>query len=493
MNTYFKSSVAKYLTISLFLSSVVSISQGAEKEEGSNGKLPEENRHTHIRAKKRLTYAQDDTNHPVDPSDSNVPASPEVSSVKKPKTSIKKKRTLDTKSDDWQNIQNSLTEIQGDENDSDSDIPFVHDYPESTRQVLANNGLNEKGIVLAAILNSSLHKDMRSPLDPVVINYSALSPAKVKHFFKLGGTILELQKAVQELKTNRPEPIVNPDFKKEQLFTPVSKVLLSRTETAKVKKAGVLQSLPATAHVIDQVKLSSAESEALKQAEYAKFIALELIRGNTEDHLKAEMQRENNIFAPYLSYIEARKKELGGDSEIVDDESEDDSEGVLEDTKAPDVDAASNNFETPEEAETNYTGRFTKSELETKFEEFTKGHLTHINVCGYDVYFSRDMIDLARMQKTGYSNEDIMQELGGTPIGADGRPMNYHHLTHYDHLTHRTKSIIVLLSGTLHQEKSGLWHFSRATYRLPITRVKRNLFDPTRKFFNKAIVKLLSE
>jgi hypothetical protein len=81
-----------------------------------------------------------------------------------------------------------------------------------------------------------------------------------------------------------------------------------------------------------------------------------------------------------------------------------------------------------------------------------------------------------------------MEGLGKSPIGPDGKPMNFHHLTHYDFKTHRTTSIIVLLTDSHHKEFSGLWHFGTKTYRLPRKRVARHLFNPARQEFNRALI-----
>ena len=495
MNTYFVNNLLKYLMISLVLCSLTPISQGSEnnKDDSESGIFSKKTQ-TQTRAKKRLAFDGTNRDDDADQGPDIISSTPFPSSVKKSKASSDSNRVLSTKSEAWQNIDNSLAQVNDDEDDCESVGTFVHDYPESLRQALTHNGLDEKGIVLAAVLNSCLYKDMGIPQDARGLNFSLLSPAKVNQFVQLGGTVSELQAAVTQMKSSRPQPVLNSNFPNNQLYSPVANVLFSRSQAVIAKKNGLFISLPATAHVIDKPELTLAECEALKQAENAKFLALELMRGKTQEHLKAEMQREYAIFDSYLAYIESRKKQLGGDDEIVEDEGEDDAKIIFEDTDTPKVEADQEDAGEPEDVEADYTGkRFTKLELERKFLEFTKGHLTHIQVAGYDIYFSPEMIDLNRIQKTGYTNGEIMKNLGGTPIGADGKPMNYHHLTHYDFLTHRTTSTIVLLSGSLHQDRSGLWHFSKKTFRLPRTRVQRKLFDPKRKFFNKAIFELLSE
>jgi hypothetical protein len=81
---------------------------------------------------------------------------------------------------------------------------------------------------------------------------------------------------------------------------------------------------------------------------------------------------------------------------------------------------------------------------------------------------------------------------GLAPIGADGQPMNYHHLTHHDSATHNVKCIIVLISDEIHTKCSGSFHFGKNTYaNLPRKKVDRLLFDTPP--FNKKNCEVLDQ
>lgn len=140
----------------------------------------------------------------------------------------------------------------------------------------------------------------------------------------------------------------------------------------------------------------------------------------------------------------------------------------------------------------NPTKKITRNQIEDSFYNFVANQLEHVTVEGYTIYFSLETLDMDRENSIGETNLDLMK-LGFCPIGSDGQPMNYHHLTHHDYATHKGGSIIVLLSDDLHTKCSGVLHFGKNTYlNLPRKKVERNLFSEYRISFNKKIADSLS-
>ena len=119
--------------------------------------------------------------------------------------------------------------------------------------------------------------------------------------------------------------------------------------------------------------------------------------------------------------------------------------------------------------------------------------MTRLDIEGYEIYFSKETLDIDREDPDGVSNKDIMK-LGCCPIGADGKSMNFHHLTHYDFETHKIRSIIVVITEYLHKTYSGNLHFGEKTYQdLPRKKVNRCSWNDVRPEFNKAIIKHLTQ
>jgi hypothetical protein len=353
---------------------------------------------------------------------------------------------------------------------------------------------SEKDIVMAAIVNEMLHHEMRP--DPLSgsefsrLDYSLIPPMLKNEFMRLGGTLEELHNAVELTKRARPSPIRNPAYGKTEegksdFYSPAGKAVLGRRDLNDARQKGVVRKLDLGAHIVPVTPETAEERLAREERQYRAFVESEKGRGKSENQLKKELQSELELFQDYLNYVKRRKLENGVEGEEVDLSDDD------EDNNIPQVTPTEIDDDDGGEIET-LASKITKRELEEQFEKLVGKHLIHLVVDGYDLYFSKDTLDLNRIQKDGLSNRDAMKDLERTPIGADGKPMNYHHLTHYDAKTHKTKSIILLITDNLHKRYSGLLHFGAQTYRLPKNRVDRKKFNTARDKFNTEIVKALS-
>lgn len=384
----------------------------------------------------------------------------------------------------------SIGEVVDDEADD------LFDINEETRAYLSSQGKSKKDILLASIANRALYKEMREDPDAspskLTLDLSQVSPAKLAAFKGVGGTEKELLEALLVMKKERPQPIVHPEFVQDgTLYSPAGKLVFSsRREMQQARSASVVRKLDYASHIIPITPETAAERKEREVRQYNTFLEQEKLRGKSEDDLKKELQLEQDTFGEYLIYVKRRKIELGADDSSNEESNEEDESDIDTAPEAGLAAVEADDIEDKAEEIGSSVQKITKGELETRFEQLVAKKLTHFSVEGYDLYFSPKTLDLDRIQKDGYTNREAMM-MGRTPIGSDGKLMNYHHLTHYDAKTHKSKSIIILISHNLHKGCSGLLHFGAQTYRLPRQRVDRLKFDPAREAFNRAIVKVL--
>ena len=285
------------------------------------------------------------------------------------------------------------------------------------------------------------------------IDLTLLSPAKMRAFCAEGGDLPKLKLQIGELKTEYPSPIRNIDqFPRsdDHVFSPSVGKSLSRAQLNDARKAGVVKKLFPIAYQKPVDEETEAERLARKEAQERDFLEAERRRGKIPENLHEEIQKELEIWQDYLAYIEMRKANcLAGDG-----------------------------------------NKITRSDIEEAFKKFVAPKLVYIEVNGYHVYFTLKTLDFDRENKLGDTNHQRMKE-GHCPIGVDGKHMHYHHLTHYDLLTHQKSSFIVLITDNHHTTHSGFLHFTRTTYlHLPRKPVDRNLFAGERKNFNMTIASL---
>lgn len=319
----------------------------------------------------------------------------------------------------------------------------------------------------------------KKPLGNAVVDLTKVTPEKLQNFKNLGGTTPELRKQFVALRNDR-SPIRNTILfppSTPEIFSPVARrVLHSRDTMRKAREMKAVVSLPPDAHRKPAIEETEEERLARKAAQEKDFLEAEQRRGKIPGDLKAEMRREFEIWQDHLNYIKMRKAQLSGEEESVMDDiaDEEDEEDDAEMKEA-----------IPEKEEK--VRKIRKGEIEDAFLKFVAPHLEHLEVNGYDLYFTKDTLDFERINSRGITNRENMQS-GNCPIGSDKELMNFHHLTHYDFATHKIKSIVVLITYTLHTKYSGCFHFGRTTYRdLPRKKVERLLFNAERKTFNRAI------
>lgn len=136
-------------------------------------------------------------------------------------------------------------------------------------------------------------------------------------------------------------------------------------------------------------------------------------------------------------------------------------------------------------------GRMRRSEVEDIFQAVFAPVYKVFFSEGYTVWYNPSFINLD-VEIEGRTNYERM-ESGLSPIGSDGCSMNLHHVTHYDALTHKTTSHLVLIHATTHLETyHNELHFEGHEFYLPRTPVERRLFDPMRAYLLQEMLKHLS-
>ena len=225
---------------------------------------------------------------------------------------------------------------------------------------------------------------------------------------------------------------------------------------------------PAPAFEEPYIEETPEERLVRKAKQKADFEAAERLNGHTPEDLISEMQGAVAKLTLYFNYIEHRKTQW----------------------------------------EQGLSSRLRWYDKVDAFDRFIVNQegILYTFVMGYQLYAFKATIDLEREDLEGYTNRELMEE-GKCPIGADGKVMNYHHLTRIDALTHKSSGnkdeedrrfIMLLLPSSIHTGYSGLLHLSANFYRdLPNKSkgqgIDRAAFAHARKAFSQALVKLLDQ
>lgn len=171
---------------------------------------------------------------------------------------------------------------------------------------------------------------------------------------------------------------------------------------------------------------------------YPLFLNQELERGLSKEDLNQELLYEEYAFADFLNNLEIEKKNIKDKRQK----------------------------------------RLSREQLTDLFEIFVSDSYVKLEVNDFILYFSPATLDLKRKDVTEVNNLKRLS-LGLSPIGADGKEMNFHHLTKYDALTHpyAGKSLIILITSTFHKKHSENLHLSHDYYmgpKKPVDRIKWN-------------------
>ncbi|MBI1954518.1 MAG: hypothetical protein HYS39_02800, partial [Proteobacteria bacterium] len=310
----------------------------------------------------------------------------------------------------------------------------------------------ENNLFGAFLLNQTFTSDDHPPSIPFGSPASKkisqfMSPTKINEFKDMGGCTETLSNNIESLKERYPKKIKK-ELPNGQIWSSPSRFYIPRTNLKKLQNKGII--VPVRSLDFDEIVLEETEEEIKerKKRQEKAFQEIELSKGRTVIENATSIQQFKNKFELYFKYILKRKEEIV----------------------------------------TRKGKKFRKQEIIEAFNRFVTPYLKSIKKDLYSVYYDPNSIKLDRTNAE-IDNEKLL-EIGDCPIGDDGKPMHYHHLTHHDSATHKSESVIVLLPDTFHKQCSGLLHFPASLYTdRPKKPVNRNLFSPNRQDFSKQILK----
>lgn len=411
--------------------------------------------------------------------------------------------------------------VQGPSHEAEiAELTCITGFPEEVIAGTYSLGLPNPDltVLMNSILNSSLYKEMRvspklsHPKEPrpaasfsripskqtLKFDCTQVTPEKLDAYKKKGGNLNDLYDQIYQMKKERPSPIRNPDpFPKTDLHSPAARHGLSRQGFLKGQVKGFVKRLSFAAHVEPVTPLTEEELQELNESQRLLFLEAEKRRGKKPENLSGELEKEYSTWEDHLNYFEIRKNEIYNKEGVRSDEEEIMADDVVNDEDIVVEDEISKEAVLEAAIALAYkekkVKRIRRLEIENTFNKYVAPKLLYLVINNYHVYFSKETLDLDRTNDSGETNRVIMKG-GRCPIGPDGKLMNFHHLTHYDFVTHSQYSIIVLITDTLHKMYSRNLHFRRTTYQdLPKRPVTRSLFDPEREEFNKVIAELYDQ
>jgi hypothetical protein len=140
-----------------------------------------------------------------------------------------------------------------------------------------------------------------------------------------------------------------------------------------------------------------------------------------------------------------------------------------------------------------------KSEIEEIVDELFKEQGTlnqatywRLEIAGYVVLIPTYFDYLTPDDLSGQNGLERMRQFLA-PIGPDGNSCHLHHLTLYDHKTHKTVSYLILITQTAHQTYDAGLHFTEKDYWMPKEPVNRNLFTGGKKEIYPAVADHIEE
>jgi len=330
---------------------------------------------------------------------------------------------------------------------------------DETQDVTLFSVFEERRVLELQILNAALYKPEVTSDN---VSLSSFTPKKVQGYYEAGGEALELERSIGILKALHPEPIrdtVQFPRSDQQIFSPAARHL-PRREVAKLRFLDLVLHLPDYATAEPLVIETEEERAARKERQKKEFQASEALLGNFPKQLISEREAALKPWIPYFKYVEMKKNQY--------------SEGIVEKMKWPELGAA--------------------------FMKYVAPHMEFLEIEGFEVYFSLDIINFKRVNpKNNRTNAENMKE-GFGPTGVDGQPTHLHHILRICARSHPMKITeamrenrespykLVYVPEFIHTEYTELLHPSN--YILPRLDIDRTAFGHSRKIIHQTVVKV---
>lgn len=250
------------------------------------------------------------------------------------------------------------------------------------------------------------------------------------------GVFERLFLAVSSLKVEYPDPVLHPDYQ--------NKLLKPALRYAGLKRADfkLINSKLEIYQITDESYLSAEDLNLIEQDIIEKNKAVQRLREFREEQSAVlfsddgltPLEREAPIWTEMFVFFRNKKNAIDNHN----------------------------------------VSKISPADILNKFSENVVKYYHRLDYGDYTLYYRPDLFSVNDpINYEGETNLDLLLN-GNAPIGLDGEPMNFHHLTHHD------PGIIILLSKDFHQKYSGDLHYAPRHYRRPKAVVRR-VFDRNRK------------
>jgi hypothetical protein len=330
---------------------------------------------------------------------------------------------------------------------------------DETQDVTLFSVLEERWVLELQILNAALYKPEVTSEN---VSLSSFTPTKVQGYHRAGGETLELERSIGILKTLYPEPIrdtVQFPRSDQQIFSPAARHL-PRRDVAKLRSLKLVSHLPDYAIVEPLVIETEEERAARKEKQEKEFEASEIILGNLPKQLISEREKILKPWVPYFNYVEMKKNQL--------------LQGIGAKMRWP--------------------------ELAEAFMKYVAPHMEFLEIEGFEVYFSLQVINFKRKNpKNQKENHETMGE-GQAPTGVDGKPIHLHHVLQICACSHPMKITesmrknrqspykLTYLPEFMHTEYTEFLH--PVNYVTPKAEINRSSFGESRKVIHKKVAEV---
>lgn len=327
----------------------------------------------------------------------------------------------------------------------------VYSLTSEQRTVLKDAGFSEQRLILIEFAQAAFYRVANGSSLKATSYFDASELQKVSRDLKEFGASdpdVTIDQIIFSLKSLYPDPVPLSNLARDSniIHTPSVRFAFSSEKEARdaiesiVDKTLLQHVTGLTFKEPDEANETPDERTARRNMQAKTFKIMEAKRGITQERLVAESNQTHKAWEQYFAYIELRKQAIDNGLAV----------------------------------------KITPHEIEDIFHKFVQPSYAYIDVNGWRLYFNRNEIDLSRCNHKSESNFDLLMK-NDSPIGADGQPMNLHHLTR------RQPGIIVLLPGSFHTQHTGLLHLRSEQHMRQPEAINRHQFDWWKELALKAL------
>lgn len=332
---------------------------------------------------------------------------------------------------------------------TDRHVGTRFEFSDSHKNTLRQNGISELQISRIELLQTAL---FRSPHGKQSDPRSYLTENEFDAICKKIGS-KEVRLLVGTLKSLYDKKIPLAGQSPNTIYTPAARLSCTEGDDPKAKNISDILAACEGIHVehvtgntfIEEETPETPEERSARHALKAQlFKTLEENRGISEASRLSELSTAEQTWSKYFEYMQLRVKAI--DQQI--------------------------------------SSKIRGREIEEIFKELLDSIYSSIKVGDCTVYFRKEEVDLDRTNIDQKTNLLLLAE-GLAPIGADGEPMELHHLTR------RHPGVLVLMTQNFHQKNTTLLHLRSEKHMRQPQPVDRAVFASWKKIAFVAILAAL--